>query len=297
MNMLFTFSAYIFYRRYLKKLFLLALAFSFFACGAGSVEKIRLIKQKRKIALVAHRGASAVAPENTLAAITQALKTPAEFIEIDIHQTRDNQLVLMHDASVERTTNGTGNIGDLTLAQVKKLDAGSWFDSAYQHERVPTLEEVLQLVKGKKKLLIEIKKGDNYYEGIEDNILALIQQYKAGNWCVIQSFYDPVLEKIWKNEFAVPTHKLIIGKMPWLPLYFDHGFQWGTFDKYDRASAINVNQYFASTAFIRYVHKNGFKTFVWTVDDPAEINRIVDRGADGIITNKVSSLQIDLEYK
>ena len=264
------------------------------ACDSGDAEPVVLMKQKRKISLVAHRGASDAAPENTLAAIAQALKTPAEFVEIGIHQTKDNQIVVMHDASVARTTDGKGNIEDLTLAEIKKLDAGIWYDSAYQHERVPTLEEVLQLVKGKKKLLIEIKKGDSYYRGIENQAIALIQKYQAGDWCTLQSFYDPVLENIWKNEISVPTHKLIVGKLPWLPLYYDHGFRWGSFDKYDRASAINVHHYFASQAFIRHVHTNGFKTFVWTVDDPKEINAIIDRGADGIISNKAASLPIQL---
>ena len=263
-------------------------------CNSETVEEVVLTKQKRKIALVAHRGAADTAPENTLAAIRQALQTPAEFIEVNIHQTKDKQIVVMHDASVDRTTNGEGNIEDLTLAEIKKLDAGSWYDSAYQNERVPTLEEVLQLIKGKKKLLIEIKKGRDYYEGIENQTIALLQENRAGDWCTLQSFYDPVLEKIWKNEISVPTHKLIVGKLPWLPLYYDHGIRWGSFEKYYRASAINVHHYFASKAFIRHVHQNGFKTFVWTVDDPEEINAIIDRGADGIISNKAASLSIQL---
>jgi glycerophosphoryl diester phosphodiesterase len=278
---------------WLRHLLIITLITYSFACGSNSPERIRLVNQKRKIALVAHRGASDVAPENTLAAVRKALQTPAEFIEIDIHQTRDSQVVLMHDASIDRTTNGEGYISDLTLDEIKKLDAGSWFDSTYRNERVPTLEEVLQLVKGQKKLLIEIKKGPEYYSNIENLTLALIRKHNAGNWCVIQSFYDPVLQKIWKNEFAVTTHKLIIGKMPWLPLYFDHGLRWGSFDKYYRASAINVNQYFATKSFIRHVHNNGFKTFVWTLDDPKAINYVIERGADGVFSNKTSSLLVE----
>lgn len=262
-------------------------------CSSGEVEKIRLVKQKRKIALIAHRGASDSAPENTLAAIRKALEGPADFIEIDIHQTRDQQVVVMHDADVARTTDGKGNIGELSLAGLRQLDAGSWYDSTFSQEKVPTLEEVLQLVKGKKKLLIEIKKGDDYYEGIEDRTLALIRQHRAQDWTVIQSFYDQVLEKVWKNEHAVPTHKLIVGKLPWLPVYYDHRLRWGSLDKYYRAAAINVNQYFATRAFIRHVHSKGFKTYVWTVDTPGDINQVIDRGADGVISNTVAQLQID----
>lgn len=273
----------------LPALFLLIIT----SCEPAESEKIRLIKQKRKTALVAHRGASGAAPENTLAAIKKALQSPAEYIEVDIHLTKDTQLVVMHDATVNRTTNGKGAIADLTLAELKKLDAGGWFDSTFTHERIPTLREVLHLVNKRKKLLIQIKKGDDYYKGIEDLVMLLIRENNAQDWCILQSFHDPVLERIWKNEFTVPTHKLIIGKMPWIPLYYDDGFRWGSLEKYYRASAINVHHYFATREFIKHVHNFGFKTFVWTVDDPQEINELVDRGADGVMTNAITTLEID----
>jgi glycerophosphoryl diester phosphodiesterase len=276
-----------------RQVLLICLLLVFAGCSPDSVEKIMLVRQKRKIALIAHRGAADAAPENTLAAIRKALEGPAEFIEIDVHQTRDHQVVVMHDAAVDRTTNGQGPIANLTLAELRQLDAGSWFDSTFSHEKVPTLAEVLTLVKGRKKLLIEIKKGDDFYEGIENNTLDLIRQHQAQSWTVIQSFYDEVLTKVWKSEYAVPTHKLIVGKVPWLPLYFDHRLRWGSLDKYYRASAINVNQYFATRAFIRHVHNKGFKTYVWTVDDPQDINKVTARGADGVISNTVSRLEIE----
>jgi glycerophosphoryl diester phosphodiesterase len=202
-------------------------------------------------------------------------------------------VVVMHDATVDRTTNGAGKIADLTLAELRQLDAGSWFDPRFRQERVPTLEEVLALVNGKKKLLIEIKKGDGFYAGIEENTLALIGQHRAQDWTVIQSFYDEVLDKVWKSQYAVTTHKLIMGKVPWLPVYFDHRLRWGSLDKYYRAAAINVNRYFATRAFIRHVHNKGFKTYVWTVDDPREINKVTEWGADGVISNTVAHLQVE----
>ena len=270
------------------------LALYFISGGSNTDDKVYLTNLQRKVAIIAHRGASDTAPENTLAAIRKALLSPVDYIEVDIHQTKDGELILMHDATVNRTTNGQGTIADLTLTEIKKLDAGTWFDSAYQHEKVPTLNEVLEIVKGHKKLLIEIKKGDGeFYNGIEDKTLALIQKHRAQDWCVIQSFYDEVLEKIWQSELAVVTHKLIIGKLPWLPLYFDHRFRWGNFDKYDRAAAINAHQYFASKEFIKYVHNKGFKTFIWTVNDAGTINRVLASGADGVLTNNVSKLQFD----
>ncbi|KAA5545698.1 hypothetical protein F0145_12240 [Adhaeribacter rhizoryzae] len=266
----------------------------FVSCDSGKDEKIQLTKQRRKINLIAHRGASDVAPENTLAAVKKALQGPADYIEVDVHQTKDGAIILMHDATVNRTTNGQGTIASLTLAEIKKLDAGLWYDSAYQHERVPTLSETLALVKGRKKLLIEIKKGrDGLYNGIENKILAIIQENKAQNWCILQTFYDPVLENIWKNELAVPTHKLIVAKIPFIPLYFDHRLQWGNFDKYDRAMAINANQYFTTQGFVKELHNSGFKTYPWTVDDPQAINRVLALGADGVMSSSISQLEIE----
>ena len=264
------------------------------SCGSGTDEKVQLTRYRRNVMLIAHRGASDGAPENTLAAIKKALQSPVGIIEIDVHQTKDGEVILMHDATVDRTTNGHGEVANLTLSEIKKLDAGSWFDSVYRQERVPTLAEALQLVKGRKKLLIEIKKGrDDYYSGIEDKVLAIIQENKAQDWCLIQTFYDQVLENIWNSEFTVPTHKLIVGKIPLIPLYFDHRFRWGNFDKYDRAVAINANQYFTTQGFVKDLHNNGFKTYPWNVDDPQAINRVLATGADGVITNNVAKLEIE----
>ncbi|RDC64925.1 Glycerophosphodiester phosphodiesterase [Adhaeribacter pallidiroseus] len=262
-------------------------------CSPDTPEKIRLVHQKRKVMLTAHRGASGVAPENTLAAIQKALDSPADFIEIDIHQTQDSQLVVMHDATLDRTTTGQGAIAAHTLADIKKLDAGSWFKPEFKNEQVPTLEEVLRLVKGRKKLLIELKKGRDFYPGMANQVIALLRQYRAREWCVLQSFHDEILQQIWQNEYHVPTHKLMVGKLPLLPVYFDTSLRFGSFDKYYRASAINVHYYFASRRFVKMVHNAGFKTFVWTVDDPAEINKLVNRGVDGIMSNAAATLAVE----
>ncbi|MBA9077558.1 glycerophosphodiester phosphodiesterase [Rufibacter quisquiliarum] len=258
------------------------------ACGAPDTsEKVTLPKkQARKVAVIAHRGASGLAPENTLAAIRKALDTEADFIEVDVHQSKDGQVVVIHDATVDRTTNGTGAVANLTLAQLKELDAGSKHDSSFTGERIPTLAQVLKLVKGKKKLLIELKKGeDDYYQGLEDNTLRLIREHRADDWTVLQSFHDPILERIWAADFVIPTHKLIVGKIPFLPVYIDHELKFGGFDRYSKAASINVHRYFASKSFIRSLHNQGFKTFIWTEDKPQNIRELYDMGADGVMTN------------
>ncbi|QHL87845.1 glycerophosphodiester phosphodiesterase [Nibribacter ruber] len=244
-------------------------------------------KNGRKISVIAHRGASYLAPENTLAAVKKALETSADFIEIDVHLSKDGQVVVIHDATVDRTTNGTGQVAQLTLEELKELDAGSKTDTAFAGERIPTLAQVLKTVKGKKKLLIELKKGEqDYYEGLEQKTLDVLKAHNATDWCVLQSFYDPILERIWQMDFMIPTHKLMMGKIPFLPIFFDHEFKFGSLDRYHEAAAINIHRHFASKSFITSLHNQGFKTFVWTEDDPKNIQQLFQNGADGVITNR-----------
>ncbi|KAA3440664.1 glycerophosphodiester phosphodiesterase [Rufibacter hautae] len=258
------------------------------ACGdSGNAEPgITLKKNARRVQVIAHRGAAGLAPENTLAAVKKGLETQADFIEIDVHQSKDGEVVVIHDPTVDRTTNGTGRVADLTLAELKKLDAGIKLDSAFAGERIPTLAQVLRAVKGKKKLLIELKKGEeDYYPGLEEKTIQLIRENRAEEWCVLQSFYDPILDRIWKADFVIPTQKLIVGKIPFLPVFIDHELKFGGFDRYSEATAINVHRHFASKAFITSLHNQGFKTFIWTEDDPKNIQKLFQMGADGVMTN------------
>jgi glycerophosphoryl diester phosphodiesterase len=113
--------------------------------------------------IVAHRGSSVDRPECTLASCRRAIETGATAIEVDVRTSKDGYLVILHDATLDRTTNATGQINDRTLAELKKLDAGSWFDVRYKDERIPTLGEVLKLCKGKADVLLDLKeKGDEY---------------------------------------------------------------------------------------------------------------------------------------
>jgi len=121
--------------------------------------------------IVAHRGASAERPENTLASTQRAIDVGATAVEVDVRTTKDGQLVLRHDATLDRTTNGKGLIGEKTLAEVRQLDAGSWFDAKYRDERVPTLTEVLVLCRGKIDVLLDLKEsGDEYARRVASEV-------------------------------------------------------------------------------------------------------------------------------
>ena len=125
----------------------------------------------KQVEIVAHRGASGIAPENTLAAIQLALDIGVDWIEIDVRQTLDRVLVCLHDETVNRTSNGKGHIITLNYKKVKQFDAGSWFSEAYRDEKIPSLNEVLHLIDGRCKLLIEMK-GTQFY-------IATIEKHEA----------------------------------------------------------------------------------------------------------------------
>jgi glycerophosphoryl diester phosphodiesterase len=248
-------------------------------------------KKLKKISIIAHRGASGNAPENTLAAFKLALENHVDFIEIDVHLSKDSVPVVIHDNTLNRTTNGKGLVFEHELKQLKKLDAGSWFSKTHQGEKIPTLEEVINLTKGKCKLLIEIKHGSNRYPNIEELTLQIIHKLQVQNQCIIQSFDEDVIANLKKLKCSVEVHKLIEGDFP-VKLYniyssINHKTKKG------KASigAINPNQSSVNQKFIKNIHKQKKKTFIWTVNDQKDMMRMIKMGVDGIITNYPEKLK------
>ncbi len=189
---------------------------------------------KNKTLVAAHRGNAKFFPENTLAAFRSALTLPVDMLETDLHMTRDGEIILMHDATVDRTTDGTGKICDMTLRQIKALDAGSWKGGAFLGERVPALREFLELVKDHEEMLfnIELKDypgelGDFAYESCDKSI-ALLERYGIADRCVLNSFSGELLEYIdqkYSHKYHLhgyfPLHLLgrELTKDPWSYLY------------------------------------------------------------------------------
>jgi len=236
--------------------------------------------------VIAHRGAGGEMPENTLAAVKQAMEDKSDYIEIDVHESKDGAICVMHDRTVNRTTNGKGKIKNLTWEEIQKLDAGSWFSPKFKNEKVPLLEQVIQAINGKCKLLIEIKKGDPYYPDIEEKVVRIIQKHNAQQWCAVQSFNMDVIEKIHRLDSSLELHKLEIFVLPSLNFAFDglpHAFRP---DENPYIKAYNVNCFFLSSGIIESIHQSNKKVNAWTCDSEAVINRMIDLKVDGIITNK-----------
>nr|WP_242596379.1 glycerophosphodiester phosphodiesterase [Enterococcus ureasiticus] len=153
--------------------------------------------------IIAHRGSRGTHPENTLAAFKEAVRVGSDGIELDVQLSKDNQLIVMHDETIDRTTNGHGEVGSLTLAELKQLDAGSWFEKNPMVQEIPTLEEVVMLLRKENfqgLLNIEIKTDKIHYKGIEQIIVQLMKSQRWPFEYMYSSFYFKSLEKIWEIE-------------------------------------------------------------------------------------------------
>lgn len=247
----------------------------------------------RPLQVIAHRGASGLAPENTLPAVRQAIQAGADWIEIDVHLSRDSALIVMHDETVDRCTNGQGAIADMTLAELKSLDAGSWKGPAFAGACIPTLAEVLAEVKGQAGLLIEVKTGPRGpYVGIEAAIARAVEAAGDPTRTVVQSFEPGVLTRMAREAPAIARHKLIIGQLPLLPLHYDgHGWRWYSAVVHPEVVAVNPWYRLLTRRWVRQVHAAGRQVWTYTVDTEKGYRRCQRLGVDGIITNYPARLR------
>lgn len=221
--------------------------------------------------LMAHRGNSALAPENTLAAFGRALDTPAQWIELDVHLTADGQVVVMHDATVNRTTNGSGAIVDLTLSQLKALDAGSWFGAEFTNERVPTLAEVVALVGKRIRLNVEIKSAADPESSRK--VVEVLRQGGVLEQSMISSFgLQAVLDV--RQHWDTPNLALITGRGADLALAIEHRLQF-----------FNIHYPAVDEALVQQAHEAGVGVCLWTLDDPAQWPVFAGLGVDIVCTN------------
>ncbi|MGP3929630.1 glycerophosphodiester phosphodiesterase [Nonomuraea sp. KM88] len=244
----------------------------------------------RPVANVAHRGASAYAPENTIAAFELADEQRADMFELDVQETKDHRLVLMHDTTLTRTTDAEEvfpglspwNVGDLTYSQIRDLDAGSWLSGEHAGEPVPTLGEALRAMSGSGMgLLLEVKAPDRY-PGIEARIAAELRRnprWLAPGRLVVQSFDWDSMRTFHRLMPGVPIGLLgtpATAELPSLATFADQ---------------INPPYTTLTSAYVRRVHGLGMEVLTYTVDDPDDMRRMISYGVDGIITNRPDVLR------
>jgi len=190
-------------------------------------------------------------------------------VEVDVHASRDEYMVVIHDARLERTTDGKGYVKDTTLKELKKLDAGLG-------EQIPTLEEVIQLAKGKTRLVVELK-----VPGTEERVLQEIKENRLEDEAVITSFYHPVIRRV-KELNPNAQAGVIIASRPIKPAQL-------ALDA--KANALFPKYTFVDQQMVLVAHKNNLAVYPWTVDTLSEINPLIKMGVDGIVTNKPDILK------
>ena len=228
--------------------------------------------------IIAHRGYSSRYPENTVSAIRAAADAGADMVEIDVQLTKDNEIVVIHDQSVYRTTNGSGLVKDLTLEQIRALDAGSKFDPKFAGERIPTLEEAIDAVYGKAMLNIEVKNvgSEAARKLMAEKIAALVERRSYASHVQVMAFDSDFMREMRLRSPQVSMALLAVNN---------------TFGSKTRQAAnlkldgLNLLHNTISADEVKGIHKAGLKTNVYTVNRSNSMLKALRKGVDGLITD------------
>jgi len=241
--------------------------------------------QNCKVKITAHRGASGYAPENTLASMKEAINMKADIAELDVQETLDGKIVLLHDDLLKRTTGSDKNLWELNYDEVKKLDAGSWYGEKFKGELLPSLADVIDLVRGKIQLNIELK-NNGHEKNLEERTVKVVKEKNFSKNCFFTSFDYPKIRRVKEID---PTLKagLIFKTIP---------------DSFNVFTAnmelLSVHFSLVDAEFVKKAKENNKEVHVWTVNDETEMKRLIDLGVTSIITNYPDKLKKVLdEYK
>jgi glycerophosphoryl diester phosphodiesterase len=222
-------------------------------------------------AVMAHRGASAAAPENTLAAVRGAIESGADWVEIDVQETADGEIVVVHDSDLKKIGGSPLVVGRSTLAELRTVDIGSWFDPRFSDQRIPTLREVLTLCRDRIGVNIELK----YYgteRRLEEGVAEIVDELGMADQVIAMSLSLPGIRKMsavrpgWKTGLL---SSVAVGNLAALDVDF-----------------LALNGRAANRRTVRQLHDQGKEVFVWTVNDPISVAVMASRGVDGIITDE-----------
>ena len=223
------------------------------------------------VAVTAHRGGARVAPENTLSALEAAVDSLADYAEIDVQETADGEIVLLHDTNLKRVTGLNANIWDLTYEEVSQLDAGIKFHKKFRGEKIPTLGEALEYCRGKIRLNIELKYNGHNAQ-IVPKVVKIIEEYGFEENCVVTSMNYKYLEQIKQLNPDIVTGYTL-------------SMVYGNLSKMTAADFFSVKYTYLSRSLVRRAHLLGKEVCAWTLNYQGDIQRMIDCGADNIITD------------
>ena len=233
--------------------------------------------------VIAHRGASADAPENTIAAFELGLEQDANGLELDVHLSADGHPVVIHDFTLERTTDGTGPVSGLRVRELKRLDAGGWRARRFRGQRIQTLQEVLERFRDRTRFWIELKAGSRVYPGIEERVVSMLEIYEVVDRTLVQSFdHDAIaLTRSLNREVRVGA---LVEEAPVGDGLLAAGV----------ANAICPGAGLVTETLLTKIREAGLECYVWTVNEPALMDRLVSWQVDGIITDRPGVLSARL---
>jgi glycerophosphoryl diester phosphodiesterase len=212
---------------------------------------------------IGHRGARAYEPENTIRSFKKAIEISVDAVELDVRETKDGQLIVIHDPDVKRTTDGNGLVSELTLKEIKGF-------STEKGEKIPTLEEALDFLDKKVKVLIELKEA-----GVEKEVLALVHEKRLEKNVIVTSFLEDALRKVRELDKDIETGLIYARHKNPLKAALEL-----------KAQYLVAFYRFTHTANVQKAHENGLKVIVWTVNTPEEVAEMAKKGVDGIASDK-----------
>lgn len=273
--------------------------------------KVEPLKGKEFV-VIAHKGAAKQAPENTIAAIDDALKLGVDMIEIDVRHTKDEELIVFHDQTLDRVARDTlgdhvtGDVHDFTLEEIQQFDVGSWFSSRFADQRIPTLKQVLDRVYEHNRtqnddviVLCEIKHMDHphYHDFAEKMVEVITSEPRGEDWIYVQSYENEYLEDIHELDSLIQTKQLMIGEdsPPLIAFYQETRVHLGHAKESNRMKALNPEWKTLSPRRIFRMHARGYEVFTYSDDSNELVTRddmlkMLNAGVDGIITDNPETL-------
>lgn len=249
----------------------------------GVLPQVQAAGKDTPVIVVAHRAGAKVAPENTVAALEQAIRDGAPIAEIDVQQLADGTLIVMHDSNFKRTAGEDVCVWDAEESILRDMEVGSVFSVAYRGEQVPTLEEMLACAKGRILLMIELKYTGQEQE-LEETVLTLIKKYDMREECIIGSMNKGILQRVKELEPDIST------------VYIAHDLEEADYDL-DYADSYSMEGKNLTADMVDAIHYRGKSVYGWTANTSGAMLRIVNCGADGVITDDVRLLQTFLRER
>ncbi len=254
---------------------------------------IKTLEQKNRPWVIAHRGYRGAYPENTISAFKAAIEVKADMIELDVCLTKDRVPVVIHDTTLERTTDGEGLVSGYTLSELKELDAGSWFSSEFKGESIPTLEETLDQTKGRITVNIEIKpesfESSEPTDAVEIQICRLVEKFGMVESVLISSFKHSFFSRI--QSFYRKYKRSNPLRIAPIQGYFESDDAVIELCQREKAYSYHPNESFLTVSLIDELKACGFRVFPYTINDEERMTNLIQMGVHGIISDEPEKLR------